>query len=244
MLLEQQTRLSQALVSGDWGAALDLCEGDAARIALGLRVYANNLAHAMVSAARDSFPQTAQRLGETRFTVLALAYARTQALPAAVIGEALSGFASFLATQSDIDTRAAACARFESLWLESYHAADATPLTGAALATLDGETFAEATLVFHPSLRLFKPDADMAAAQPAQDALAFLAEPCALLRPATVVKRVAINETSLAAIEGLMRGLTLGRVLETAEAGETLLGDLAALINAGAVARIFHPSAD
>lgn len=236
MLHDLQATFAAAVITGDVEAGLSLCEGDAHRIARGLRVYANNAAHAIVSAARDAFPQTQALCGAEAFTALVLHYARTERPEARILGEALLAFPAFLGTLDGLDERAADCARFESLWLSSYHAADAAALELDRLAMLDGETFATARLCFHPSLRLYRPGAAQADHQ--GDAWSFLAHPHVFLRPADTVRTIRIDAPASQVLDVLMSGRSVAEALAPCAKPDAVLDDLGALIAAGALTAI------
>lgn len=73
-LLEYQTQMAYALLRGDLVTTSCLFAGSDERRHLGLRVYANNRMHALISALRDTFPAVLGLVGETAFTALAVDY--------------------------------------------------------------------------------------------------------------------------------------------------------------------------
>lgn len=233
MLREIQLLFSNAVLQGDLEAVAAACEGAGDRIRLGLRVYANNAVHGVVSAARSVFADTAAILGDEEFTAAALLYARHEAMPSPVIVEALAGFPDFLKSLNGIDPRAAQCARFEALRLEALHADDADPLPPAQMTALAGETFARMHVVFHPSFRLYRPEHPTE--ERAGDDFAFLSRPHALLRVASIVETIPLTRQTVTAIERLAIGRSIGEVLEACEDIESTFSDLGRLISAGAV---------
>lgn len=236
MLRERQKRFSDAVLRGDFEHAVTECAGDADRIRLGLRVHANNAAHAMISATRAAYPKTARLLGDEVFTAVALHAARHAAIQGTVIGESLAPFPAFLVTLDGIDRRAAPCAHFEALWLEAFHAADAEPLPPARLAALDGESFAAMRVVFHPSLRLYRPDGTVGDGD--ETDWGFLFKPHALLRPALAVETFPLAWSSVITIDALTSGRSIGEALDAATDTERALSDLGRLIHAGAIVQL------
>jgi Putative DNA-binding domain len=156
MLLEYQTQLADALLRGDLVTTSSLFAGSDERRHLGLRVYANNRMHALVSALRDTFPAVRAVVGEGAFTAIGVDYARNYPMAR---GDLLMWYgAAFPAYLQRVDIEGAArladLARLEYAWLEAYHAPDAVPLAPAAMAELSPEQLIGARLRVHPSLRL------------------------------------------------------------------------------------------
>ncbi len=155
-LLEYQTRVADAVLGGDRAIALPLFQGSHGHRQLGLKVYANNLMHALVSALRETFPAVRGILGETTFTSLAVAYARNNP-PAreALLIRYGARFPAFLdGIEVDEAPYLADVARLEYAWLEAYHAPEAVPLATPVFATLTSEQLVAARLRLHPSVRL------------------------------------------------------------------------------------------
>jgi hypothetical protein len=236
MLRERQPQFAKAVLQGELESAVAQFAGDADRILLGLRVHANNAAHAVISAARATFPKTRMLLGDEDFTTASLGYARCAAKPSPVVSEAVADFPSFLESLKEIDPRAARCARFELLRLEAFDAADAESLSPSQFATLDAQAFSRMRTVFHPSLRLYRPE--QTDDDKPTDEWRFLTEPHALLRPAFSVEALTLSWPGLDAIEQLAAGRTVGEALESSEDMERTLYDLGRLINAGAVSQL------
>lgn len=235
MLHERQNEFAHAVVQGSLEEAASWCEGASDRIRLGLRVYANNAAHALVMATRDAFPQTAALIGDD-FNTFALHYARTAAPSAPVIGDALRAFPAFLGDLAGIDDRAADCARYEQLWLEAYHAADAEPLAFASVTSRSADAFAQARAVFHPAFRLYRPISPAHAQS--DEAWLFLGRPHALLRPQLTVLSTALSWAAFDMLERLQGGAAIGEALEARPQADDALQELARLIAAGAITHL------
>jgi hypothetical protein len=155
-LPDYQRQFADTVLTADREGALTLFQSRLARSRLGLRVYANNAMHALVSALQDTFPVVNAILGDETFTALAVAYARTNP----PVRDALlvwygEGFPSFLdrIAVEEAPYRAD-LARLEWAWLEAYHAPEAVPLPPAAFTALTPEQLIGAHLRLHPSVRL------------------------------------------------------------------------------------------
>lgn len=155
-LPDYQRQFADAVLTGDRDTALTLFQGRLARRRLGLRVYANNAMHALVSALHDTFPAVNAMLGDETFTALAVAYVRANP----PVRDALlvwygEGFPAFLdrVAVEEAPYRAE-LARLEWAWLEAYHAPEAVPLPPAAFAVLTPEQLIAAHMRLHPSVHL------------------------------------------------------------------------------------------
>ncbi|MEO0056747.1 MAG: hypothetical protein RIT17_183 [Pseudomonadota bacterium] len=145
-----QNAMMAALDHGPAHLPHDLFAGTAERVLAGMAVHANTISHARLVALEDTFPRTLAHMGHADFNRLSRQFierADVASQPLAAIG---AGFAGFLTEQGDADG-AADLARFEWRWLQSYHAADAEPLTLGALAGLDPDALLAVTLVAHPA---------------------------------------------------------------------------------------------
>lgn len=147
---------TRALLSPAPVGPLAPVKGSDAHVAAGVNVYRNNVRAAYLRVLSDSFPVTERLVGEGFFRYAAHeyfhAYPPTSRLVARYgdsFPEFLSGFgpASGLPYLADV-------ARLEIAWLQSYHAAEATPLAPAEIIEKIGERPEDARLGFHPSMRL------------------------------------------------------------------------------------------
>jgi hypothetical protein len=130
----------------------NLFRGTRERVLAGMKVHANTISHARLVALEETFVRTRAVIGHDAFN----RHSRLFLEQPGVTGQALAmigtGFDAFLAEQGEADG-VPDLARFEWLWLEAYHAADAGPLTLPALAGLAPEALLEVTLAAHPSAR-------------------------------------------------------------------------------------------
>ena len=135
--------------------ALDtaLFDGPIDRVMLGLKAHANTISHARLVALEETFPLTRQALGDEQFNQLSRGYVETpdaRACDANTIGKPFPDFLkAAIADQSILEL-----ASIEWAWLESYHAAEAVPLSLTDLAELDEASLLALPVALHPSARL------------------------------------------------------------------------------------------
>jgi hypothetical protein len=128
-----------------------------ARFALETRlgIYAGAYGSRLIDALGSSYPALAALLGEEDFRALGAEYVRTHDSPYFSIrnyGDALGEFLAGHADYADVPLLAElAC--FEWALCAVFDAADAEPLSAAALARLAPADWPELRLTFHPSLR-------------------------------------------------------------------------------------------
>lgn len=145
-----QNAMMAALDHGPAHLPHALFAGPAERVLAGMAVHANTISHARLVALEETYPRTLAHLGHADFNRLSRCFIEQPAVasqPLAAIG---AGFAAFLTEQGDADG-AADLVRFEWRWLQSYHAAEAEPLTLGALAGLDPDALLAVTLLTHPA---------------------------------------------------------------------------------------------
>ena len=132
-----------------------LFAGPMQRVALGMAVHANTIAHARRQALADSFPRLLTVIGSERFDHAAWAYIETpeaRRRPLADIGADFPQWLEGSGGSPDLVGLATA----EWLWLESYRAADAAAATLAALADLDEPALMALRFARHPAARLHR----------------------------------------------------------------------------------------
>jgi len=119
----------------------------------GLRVHANTISHARLVALEDTFPHTRQLIGDALFNTLSRSYfddghGRSQSLD--MLGERFPHWLD----SSGRSPLEIALARFEWLWLTSYHAADAEPLSAAPFVQADPAQVLAMSVKTHPAAGL------------------------------------------------------------------------------------------
>ncbi len=112
-------------------------------------IYRNNVSAALRNALKVRYPLTARALGDRAFQETADRFAAQHRPQSAV----LIGYGAEFSEHVD-PPYLADVARVESAWWQAYHAADAVPLTPAAMASLSPEVLLETPLRLHPSLQL------------------------------------------------------------------------------------------
>lgn len=127
-----------------------LFTGPAERVLAGMKVHANTISHARLVALEETFPRTRDAIGHARFNQ----HSRLFLLQPGVTGQPLAsighGFDLFLREQGEGEG-AADLARFEWVWLQAYHAADAQPLALGELAGFAPEALLDMALQRHPA---------------------------------------------------------------------------------------------
>ncbi|MBP6435568.1 MAG: putative DNA-binding domain-containing protein [Sphingorhabdus sp.] len=218
--------------------ALDaaLFAGAPNRIILGLKAHANTISHARLIALEESFPMTRTEIGEDRFHALSRDYVEISTAKSCDLAQIGRHFAPFL-QNAKMPAAIVDLATIEWAWLESYHAADASPLTLEAMSALAETDLLNLAVILHPSARICPLHAMLAAS------LAHLAaetEPSAILviRPDAEVRLLTVDDRTLQAAQNCLQPSTIGNLLALAsEQGyeSDLIGPVLTLIGAGAL---------
>ena len=231
-LTDAQTNFIDTINDGpDW---LDptLFTGPPDRILLGLKAHANTISHARIVALEETFPLTRQQLGDAVFNALAREFVETDTARASDTNHIGLGFPDCL---SEPATRE--LAQIEWAWLESYHSAEAAPLTLGDLAALDEAALLGLAIAPHPSARIVEISMPIASALHELSGL----QPAAILcvRPDAEVRLVPLDAVQLAVFAASARkNALLGNLLAIAieQASEQApLEPILHLIGAGAL---------
>ncbi|MEX2124931.1 MAG: DNA-binding domain-containing protein [Woeseia sp.] len=121
-----------------------------------LAIYKNNVYTQLVGALRDSYPAVHRLVGDEFFRFAATEYVLTHPPRSPRLlgyGDNFPGFLEGFEPAGPVPYLSDV-ARLEQLYLESYHAAEATPLAKGAFAKCIFEGAARASLRLHPSARL------------------------------------------------------------------------------------------
>jgi hypothetical protein len=240
-----QEAMMRALDHGPAHLPQDLFAGSDDRVLAGMKVHANTISHARLIALEDTYPRTREHLGHARFNQHSRLFLQQPGVTGRSLGMIGAGFDGFLARHGEGEG-SAGLARFEWLWLQSYHAADAECLELDELTALTPDALLEQSLASHPAAfgASFHPlvhelfGAEVPGLAAAEAILIARPEAEVLVSPAT-----AIMADVLFAAE---KSCTIGNLLErfTEHGGDGtrtvdgIMQALAALINAGAVARM------
>jgi hypothetical protein len=191
-----------------------LFDGPIDRVLLGLKAHANTISHARLVALEQTFPLTQEALGGEQFNRLARHYVETpaaRACDANVIGQP---FPHFLTT-SPTDPAIAELANIEWAWLESYHAAEASPLSPADLTELDEASLLALPVALHPSARLLPIAHPLA--EPLGELSGLRTFAILTLRPEAEVRLVPLDPTQVAILRAAQqKDATLGNLLSAA----------------------------
>jgi hypothetical protein len=119
-------------------------------------VYRNNVTVGLIRALEANFPVVRKLLGEQYFAGFAGDFAQNNPPKSPLMFQYGAEFPKALENADDLARYPYLrdVAQLEILWRESYHAADATPLAGEALAAVDANDLFACTLAAHPATRL------------------------------------------------------------------------------------------
>lgn len=145
-----QTEVMAALDLGPAHLPAGLFAGPPERVLAGMKVHANTISHARLIALEDTFPRTRETIGDQKFNEHSRLFLQQPGVTAQPLADIGYGFASFLEAQAEA-TGIADLARFEWLWLQAFHAADAPPLALADLAGMAEEELLGFELQRHPA---------------------------------------------------------------------------------------------
>lgn len=120
-------------------------------------VYRNNVYASLIDTLAARFPVTARLVGDDFFRAMARVHVESAPPNSAVLLRYGAGFADFIADFPPAGPvpYLADVARLEWAWHVAYHAADAAPLSLAALAEAAGDS-ANMSLTLHPSLQIVR----------------------------------------------------------------------------------------
>jgi hypothetical protein len=233
-LTDAQTNFIDTINDGPDRLDPALFAGPPDRILLGLKAHANTVTHARIVALEETFPLTRQHLGDATFNALARDFAETDAARASDASRIGLGFPYCLS-----DPATTELAQIEWAWLESYHAAEAVPLSLGDLAALDEAALLALAIAPHPSARIVEISTPIASALHELSGL----QPVAILcvRPDAEVRLVPLDAVQLAVFAAsVQKSASLGNLLAAAleQAGEQApLEPILHLIGAGALVK-------
>jgi putative DNA-binding protein len=135
-----------------------LNEGASELVSAGLAVYRNNVRSSLSKALAETFPVTAQLVGDDFFKFAAGEYFDAHPPSSPVIVQYGVGFPAFLESFTPAKTvpYLADVARLEIAWLDAYRASDTAPLPMEHILAVAGDDPSQLCFTLHPSLRLIK----------------------------------------------------------------------------------------
>ncbi len=216
------------------------------QIARRYAVYRNNVTVGLVRALEANFPVVRRLLGEEYFAGFARDFAQIQPPQSPLMFQYGAAFPKALESDADLANYPylGDVARLEILWRESYHAADAPPLAGDALASMDPDALFKSRFTLHPATRLLQSRfaiQSIFAANVSENAEQGFdpSDPQSVMttRPHHAVTVHAIPPDQFAFFHALKMGETLGDALDGAADLNTnfdLPGTLALLLQSGA----------
>lgn len=239
-----QSAMMAALDHGPAHLPPDLFIGLPERVLAGMKVHANTISHARLVALEETFPRTRDAIGHDRFNAHSRLFILQPKVTAQALAEIGAGFDGFLLSQGE-SAGAADLARFEWLWLQSYHAADAEPLALGELAGAAPDDLLNEVLECHPAAitARFAPmvhemiGAEVPGVTQAEAIL--LARPGAevLIAPASDLMETLLNLAENPRTIGNLLALGGEPQDDVAEPIDAVMQALVALINAGALIR-------
>ena len=234
-LHKPQTAMRDTLAFGPSVCPPHLFGGDVAEVVRGLKVHANTISHARLTSLEASFPRARDWIGDAPFNDLSRRFIEGGggiAVPLAQIG---FDFPDWLVVQGQDETLVA-LARFEVLWLRSYHAADAMALTITAFADKIVADILAINVARHPA-------AVLAVNQASLDVTLGLGRlsgvPALLIsRPEADVVITPLPSLQSSLFQAIAAPISIGAMLEAASQDtneDDLFSALIGLINAGAL---------
>lgn len=213
-------------------------------------IYRNNVTVSLVNALYEVFPTVQNLVGEEFFRAMARLYVQDNPPTSRLLFEYGESFPAFIARfepAADLPFLPDV-ARLERLWLDSFHAADATPLDGSVLPRVSGDQLAALTFVAHPATRLFRGShaavtimARDRAGEPLDGLDPFVAEDGLITRPAFDPEIRHLPKGGADFVGLLIEGHTLGEAAGaalSADPGFNLSAAISAIIEAGAFSSV------
>ncbi|MCF6273031.1 MAG: putative DNA-binding domain-containing protein [Rhodobacteraceae bacterium] len=187
-------------------------------------VYRNNVVLSLSEALADAYPVVEKLLGEKFFQAMAGVFVRQHPPKTPVISDFAPEFPEFLATFPPVAKLGYLpdVARLERARTRAYHAADAEPIDGSALATLPPESMADAHLHLHPSLQIVSSPYPVLAIWQKNSGAPDIPIPhhgqnVLVARPETMVEMRSLPAPAADFLRRLMAGTTLGDTISFCE---------------------------
>jgi hypothetical protein len=213
-----------------------------------LAIYRNNTLTSLRGLLERTFRATRHLLGAERFAGIALAFIRSAPPDRPQLAAYGAGFSEFLEGRAEagLVAHVADVARLEWAREEAYYAADAPPLTPAAVATNPIDRYPELRFSLHPTVRLIRSAGPVhslwqaaLADQPLAGTLKKAPEQVLVVRPGMMVVTRPIGAADLVLLEALGSGLPLAGAAaraQTVDTGFDLQGALASHLSGGTFA--------
>jgi len=210
-------------------------------------VHRNNVVFGLVSALRARFPVVERIVGEECFAAMARDFAVMHPPRSPLLmfyGDGLPDFIAELPLMVEVPYLADV-ARLEAARTHAYHAADAVPISPAALQGLRVDRLLAARAILHPSTHIIRsrhPIVTIWAMNSGEAELRSIEEEepenALVVRPHAVVTVRKFPAGGVALLQALADGETLGRAVESAMQDQPCLdlaAHLAGLLESGAI---------
>lgn len=221
----QQDMLA-ALHNGPGAIVFSDFEGTEDRVLNGMKVHANTTSHARLVALEETFPRLLAEMGHARFNALSRAFLECDCAMREPLNRVGSDFPAWL-DGAEGDTAAASIARFEWLWLESFHAEEREPLRLSDLAGQNEGALLRLVIGLHPAARLLMLDDALRANLEGE--VPDLDRSCAILlvRPEAEVRIVPLTSTEAWIARSLLAFPSISNLLAAwAELDSKVPGDM------------------
>lgn len=157
-LCERQGHFAAALLDPDMPVPPGLLGPDGEPSEKRFNVYRNNVVTGLVEALKAAFPAVCRIVGEDFFAAMARIYVALEPPWSPVMldyGETFPDFIEEFEPAKSVPYLPDV-ARLERAWVEAYHAAEASPIDPAPLATIDSRNLPRIGLALHPSVRVVR----------------------------------------------------------------------------------------
>lgn len=158
MTATRQSQFRAAILDADRPAPDGLTDGQGAPAGRRFSVYRNNVAVSLTEALEQTFPIIRKLIGDENFRAVAALYLRSEPPDSPILSSYGAGFPRFLESFEPLAHLGYLpdMARLERALVDSYNAADATPLDPAIFARTAPDDLPRLTLTFAPSVRLLR----------------------------------------------------------------------------------------
>lgn len=253
--VEEQTAFASSLLWREDGLPPGITSHSSPTPVKRFNVYRNNVFASLSETLAARFPVVERLVGEEFFQAMAREFVSRHPPRSAVLIEYGAAFPAFLKAFEPVAALPYLpdVARLELTCNAAYHAADATPLGGAALAAIPAEAIGEAVLHLHPSVQVVASDYPIVSIWETnthdEDVRSIgpdaPGETALVVRQALDVLVLRLDKGAAAFVASIAEGRTLNEAVESAfqaEADFSLPATLAALLESDALSGVsFSP---
>lgn len=155
-LRERQRSFAAALLDPGMPVPLGLVGPDREPGEKRFNVYRNNVVVGLVETLKAAHPAVCRIVGDEFFSAMARIYVALEPPRSPIMLDYGETFADFIETFEPANSvpYLPCVARLERAWVEAYHAAEASPIEPAVLATIDAHSAPQIGFTLHPSVRV------------------------------------------------------------------------------------------